>query len=94
MITALDKIAMAKAASKGLAQASTIQKNEVLKQISLLLPARATEIIAANQIDLDRGVADGMTESLQDRLRLTTERIQDIADAAFAFNEAHSAPRF
>ena len=82
MITALDKIAMAKAASKGLAQASTIQKNEVLKQISLLLPARATEIIAANQIDLDRGVADGMTESLQDRLRLTTERIQDIADAA------------
>ena len=82
MITALDKIAMAKAASKGLAQASTIQKNEVLKQISLLLPARATEIIAANQLDLDRGVADGMTESLQDRLRLTSERIQDIADAA------------
>ena len=82
MITALDKIALAKAASKGLAQASTIQKNEVLKQISLLLPARATEIIAANQLDLDRGVADGMTESLQDRLRLTTERIQDIADAA------------
>ena len=82
MITALDKIAMAKAASKGLAQASTIQKNEVLKQISLLLPARATEIIAANQLDLDRGIADGMTESLQDRLRLTSERIQDIADAA------------
>lgn len=82
MITALDKLALAKAASKGLAQASTIQKNEVLKQISLLLPARATEIIAANQLDLDRGVADGMTESLQDRLRLTTERIQDIADAA------------
>lgn len=82
MITALDKIALAKAASKGLAQASTIQKNEVLKQISLLLPARATEIIAANQLDLDRGVADGMTESLQDRLRLTIERIQDIADAA------------
>ncbi|MEY5004649.1 MAG: hypothetical protein RLZZ594_679 [Actinomycetota bacterium] len=82
MITALDKIALAKAASKGLAQASTIQKNEVLKQISLLLPARATEIIAANQLDLDRGVADGMTESLQDRLRLTSERIQDIADAA------------
>jgi glutamate-5-semialdehyde dehydrogenase len=82
MITALDKIALAKAASKGLAQASTIQKNEVLKQISLLLPARATEIIAANQLDLDRGVAEGMTESLQDRLRLTTERIQDIADAA------------
>ncbi|MEY4018749.1 MAG: hypothetical protein RLZZ590_49 [Actinomycetota bacterium] len=82
MSTALDKIALAKAASKALAQASTIQKNEVLKQISLLLPARASEIIAANQRDLDRGVADGMTESLQDRLRLTTERIQDIADAA------------
>ncbi len=82
MITAIDKIALAKAASKALAQASTIQKNEVLKQISLLLPARATEIIAANQVDLDRGIAEGMSESLQDRLRLTAERIQDIADAA------------
>ncbi len=82
MITAIEKIALAKAASKGLAQASTIQKNEVLKQISLLLPARATEIIAANQVDLDRGIAEGMSESLQDRLRLTAERIQDIADAA------------
>ncbi|MEY4425445.1 MAG: hypothetical protein RJB56_1072, partial [Actinomycetota bacterium] len=40
MITAIEKIALAKAASKALAQASTIQKNEVLKQISLLLPAR------------------------------------------------------
>jgi glutamate-5-semialdehyde dehydrogenase len=82
MITAIEKIALAKAASKALAQASTIQKNEVLKQISLLLPARATEIIAANQVDLDRGIAEGMSESLQDRLRLTAERIQDIADAA------------
>jgi glutamate-5-semialdehyde dehydrogenase len=46
------------------------------------LPARATEIIAANQIDLANGVDNGMTESLQDRLRLDESRIQAIADAA------------
>ncbi len=82
MVTALDKIASAKAASKGLAQATTNQKNEALRQISVLLPARSAEIIAANRVDLDRAVADGMTQSLQDRLRLNTERIQEIADAA------------
>lgn len=82
MLTAIDKISLAKAASKSLGQASTVQKNLALQHIAALLPARASEIIAANQIDLDRGVAAGMTTSLQDRLRLTAERIQDIADAA------------
>jgi glutamate-5-semialdehyde dehydrogenase len=81
MVSALDKIALAKGASRELAQASTLQKNEVLRQIAELLPARAEQIIAANKKDIERGIADGMSESLQDRLLLTVERIQDIADA-------------
>ncbi len=82
MATALDKISLAKGAASALAQASTAQKNSALANIADLLPARATEIIAANQIDLANGVANGMTESLQDRLRLDEGRIQAIADAA------------
>lgn len=82
MANALDKIALAKGAASALAQASTAQKNSALSNIAELLPARATEIIAANQIDLANGVANNMTESLQDRLRLDEGRIQAIADAA------------
>jgi glutamate-5-semialdehyde dehydrogenase len=82
MTTAIDKIRAAKLAAPGLAQATTGQKNQVLEQIAVLLPARATEIIAANQKDLDRGVQEGMSVSLQDRLRLDDRRIAEIADAA------------
>ena len=81
MVSALDKITLAKNAAGSLAQASTNTKNAVLAQIAALLPARATEILAANERDLARGEESGMSVSLQDRLRLTTERIQAIADA-------------
>ena len=81
MATALDKISLAKGAASALAQATTAQKNAALENIARLLPARATEIIAANQIDIARGIENDMTESLQDRLRLDESRIQAIADA-------------
>jgi glutamate-5-semialdehyde dehydrogenase len=81
MATALDKISLAKGAASALAQATTAQKNAALENIASLLPARATEIIAANQIDIARGIENDMTESLQDRLRLDESRIQAIADA-------------
>ena len=81
MVSAIEKIRLAKAASSSLGQASTNTKNAVLAQIVSLLPAREAEILAANAIDLDRAIASGMTASLQDRLRLTPERIQGIADA-------------
>ena len=81
MATALDKISLAKGAASALAQATTAQKNSALENIASLLPARATEIIAANQIDIARGIENDMTESLQDRLRLDESRIQAIAEA-------------
>ena len=81
MATALEKIRLAKGASMALGQANTIDKNEALRQIAELLPVRATEILAANKLDIDAGIASGMTDSLQDRLRLTDARIQDIADS-------------
>jgi glutamate-5-semialdehyde dehydrogenase len=81
MATALDKISLARNSAGALAQASTAQKNAALVNIADLLPTRAAEIIAANQLDLARGVENAMTESLQDRLRLDEARIEAIADA-------------
>ena len=81
MATAIEKIRLAKGASAALGQANTNDKDAALLEISKLLPARATEILAANKLDIDAGTVSGMTESLKDRLLLTQERIQDIADS-------------
>jgi len=81
MATAIEKIRLAKGASAALGQANTNDKDAALLEIARLLPVRANEIIAANKFDLEAGLANGMTESLQDRLRLNQERIQDIADS-------------
>ena len=81
MVSALEKIILAKNAAGSLAQASTNTKNAVLAQIAALLPARATEILAANSLDLTRGVESGLSASLQDRLLLTEDRIHAIAAA-------------
>ena len=81
MVTAVDKIRLAKAAANSLAQSNTLVKNQVLRNIATLLPARAEQIIAANAIDLANGVASGLSTGLQDRLKLDDKRIQALADA-------------
>ena len=81
MVTAIEKIRLAKGASAALGQANTNDKDSALLEIARLLPARVTEILAANKLDIDAGIAAGMTESLQDRLRLTQERIHEIAES-------------
>lgn len=81
MVTAVDKIRLAKAAANSLAQSNTLVKNQVLRNIAKLLPARAAQIIAANAIDLANGVASGLSTGLQDRLKLDEKRIQALADA-------------
>jgi glutamate-5-semialdehyde dehydrogenase len=81
MATAIDKITLAKAAASSLGQASTGAKNNVLKKIAELLPVRAADIIAANKIDLDRGVETGLAAGLMDRLTLNETRIQALASA-------------
>ena len=81
MSTATDKLRLAKAASTVLAQANTLKKNEALHAIARLLPARADRIIAENLKDLERGIAEGLSEGLQDRLRLDETRILGLAAA-------------
>jgi glutamate-5-semialdehyde dehydrogenase len=81
MATALDKIQLAKQASDSLGQSSTLVKNAVLANIADLLPHRAQAIIAANKLDLERGVLESLSAGLQDRLRLDEARIDALAAA-------------
>ena len=59
---------------------STEKKNEVLVKCAKALQAQAAEIIKANELDLEVAVKNGMSEAMQDRLRLTGERIDGIAE--------------
>ncbi len=52
----------------------------VIAMADALLEARSS-ILAANAIDIDRGLAKGMAESLLDRLRLDEQRLAGIAQA-------------
>lgn len=71
----------AKNAQNTLASASTALKNKALTAICNALKANKNEILKANAIDLENGKANGMSESLLDRLALSEKRIDDIADS-------------
>lgn len=70
-----------KAARPEIANASSVQKNEALLEIAHALRRSKADIIAANELDIKAGQARGMSESLQDRLRLDDKRIEGIASA-------------
>jgi glutamate-5-semialdehyde dehydrogenase len=73
---------LARAAARTLTTASGAERRAALNAIAAEIEARSAEIVAANKIDIDRGIAEGMHPQLQDRLLLTAERIQGIANGA------------
>ncbi|OXM16576.1 glutamate-5-semialdehyde dehydrogenase [Paenibacillus herberti] len=75
-----DKAAKARKAAASLAVLTTEQKNEALELIAAALVQRTPELLAANEIDLQRGREGGTPASLLDRLKLTPERIVGIAE--------------
>ncbi|WP_279588294.1 glutamate-5-semialdehyde dehydrogenase [Salinibacterium sp. ZJ77] len=76
-----DKLRAARTASIALAQASTSQKNAGLEAIAKAVESAAERILPANELDLANGRENGMSEGLQDRLRLTEERLAGLAAA-------------
>ena len=72
--------ANAKASEKAMRCASTEQKNKALAAIEKALTENTEKILAANALDLEAAVKNGMSPAMQDRLRLTAERIKGIAD--------------
>ena len=59
---------------------SESKKNEVLLKVANALTDSADKIIKANNIDIKNGEEKGMHEGLLDRLKLTTARIEDMAE--------------
>jgi glutamate-5-semialdehyde dehydrogenase len=70
-----------KDAARALSQATTDTKNQVLATLADLLEKNVDAIVSANADDVARGASGGMSESLQDRLRLTPERVGGLATA-------------
>ncbi len=81
MLTAQEKMALVKGASFSLANATPAKRTHALEAIAKLLLDRTTDIIAANQLDLERGAAADMTKSTLDRIRLDAKRIAAISDS-------------
>ncbi|MDK6807070.1 gamma-glutamyl-phosphate reductase [Corynebacterium sp. HMSC062E11] len=76
----LSKARAAKAVAPQFAQLPTPRKNEILNRAAENLIAHTEDILAANQLDIEAGRANGMSESLIDRLSLDVARIEGIAD--------------
>ena len=70
----------ARAASKILANAPTGQKNELLRAVAKILRGRSDTILHENAVDLEFGERDGLQGPLLDRLKLTPDRVDAMAD--------------
>ncbi|MCX5042769.1 glutamate-5-semialdehyde dehydrogenase [Aldersonia sp. NBC_00410] len=74
-----DAARRARVAARVLAQLTTAQKDAALHAAADALLAAADVVLAANEADLDTARASGTEESLLDRLRLTSARVDGIA---------------
>ncbi|GHU52055.1 gamma-glutamyl phosphate reductase [Clostridia bacterium] len=81
LITELGK--KAKIAEREIRIATSIQKNSALEAIkyALLDSKNIEQILTANKLDLDNAEQNGISEVMQDRLRLTEDRIKNISKA-------------
>ena len=80
-MTELEKTgAAAKSAARVLMCTDTETKNRALSAMADALVAAREEILAANREDLAAGERSGMTRSFLDRLSLTAERIDGMAE--------------
>lgn len=72
----------ARAASRRMAAASTAEKNKALLCLADLLEAKGQEIFEANKQDLAKALENGLKESFVDRLRVTENVLQLMAEGA------------
>ena len=72
----------ARIAARTLATATGAERKSALEVIAQAIESRSTEILAANEIDMQNARNEQMHSQLQDRLLLTAERIKGIAGGA------------
>ena len=70
----------ARLASKEIAQASTGTKNAALEAMAQRISSNAQNILAANAKDLEAAHASGLSSALLDRLELTPDRVNAMAE--------------
>ena len=73
----------AQSASRTLAGSTGAQRDAALRAMAEALAAGEGDILAGNAIDMDNAQRDGMSQSLQDRLRLTPARIEGMRKGMF-----------
>jgi glutamate-5-semialdehyde dehydrogenase len=73
------KGAAARESARALARLSAEVRNRALGAIADELPARESDILAANAEDIEAGRQAGLSEAVLDRLLLTRERLEGIA---------------
>lgn len=69
-----------KRAAQQLSQLESAEKNDCLMQMAQDLENSSNTILAANQQDLSRAKENGIPDPMIDRLRLTDERIKEMAE--------------
>ncbi|QEE61442.1 glutamate-5-semialdehyde dehydrogenase [Salinibacterium sp. dk2585] len=79
--TLQQKLVASRDASRALATATTQLKNDALEAIAAAVLGNADRILAANELDLANGRENGLSEGLQDRLRLDEARLSGLAAA-------------
>jgi glutamate-5-semialdehyde dehydrogenase len=79
--TLIEKLDASRVASRVLAQATTAQKNRALHAIGAAILRNADRILPANDLDLANARENGMSEGMQDRLRLDYRRLEALEAA-------------
>lgn len=79
-MSTLEQARQAREASTALATATRTAKDAALHAMADALVARTAEILTANSADLEAGRANGLSEALLDRLALTPQRVDGMAD--------------
>jgi glutamate-5-semialdehyde dehydrogenase len=70
----------AQISSRKLSSLSTLRKNKALEQMSEAIFSQKDEIKAVNALDLEEARKNGLSAAMIDRLTLTDERIDDMAN--------------
>ncbi len=76
-----DKLESSRRAAIALATTKTAVKNQALRGIADAVLANSERILAANELDLAAGRDNGLSEGLQDRLRLDDARLRGLSSA-------------
>ncbi len=77
----IQKLEASRAASRVLATVTTEQKNRALHAIGAAILRSADRILPANELDLANARENGVSEALQDRLRLDFRRLEALEAA-------------